>query len=109
MRPNLYRGRHPINADAFGPVEFSEVFRTADDMREKYLDRKIRPLLKYFLLRDGEPLSFQLIMSPSTRTAISFQTSIRVMGGIYDWKPDIMSSLSKGESAKSMATILGYF
>lgn len=104
---NLYRGKHLLSAKSFGLVDHTGIFRDTEQMQEYLVNPADRRALKQLLVRDGEPLEFELHMDISNRTVTSFRVSIRNMGGHATWMPVEFSSRAKGESSWSMARIVG--
>ncbi|OGZ99182.1 MAG: hypothetical protein A3C07_04540 [Candidatus Sungbacteria bacterium RIFCSPHIGHO2_02_FULL_47_11] len=104
---NLYRGKHLLSAKSFGMKDYEAIFRATERMQQQCLNSRNRRALRRMLVRDGEPLEFELHTDASTRTVTSFRVAIRNLGGHATWMPIGFSGRAKGESSWSMARIIG--
>lgn len=101
--------RHITSAKDFGYLDFLEIFRTAEKLRNIYNDPERRSALKFLLKKkNGEALRFRILYSgASTRTVGSFEDAIEMMGGEAKSSPLEFSSAAKGETLRSMLCIHG--
>lgn len=108
MQNSLYRGRHVISAHDFDRIALSELFRTIRDIKAYTQDPRTYSAFRYLLVKDGESLFFHILSSdPSARTLASFERAIRKLGGAWAKDASRLSSVTSGETHRSLARILG--
>lgn len=84
------------------PEEIFELLYTARSMKKKYKVGEITNMLR------GKTVGL-LFGNVSTRTRVSFELGIRQLGGDYIFLPKNETQLSRGESVKDTAAMLGRY
>lgn len=110
MNLSFYKGRHLISASDLDFLTKQQIFSETLEIKRLYENADGKKALKRILRKDGQPLRFLLLFwEASTRTVLSFQRAISILGGHHETIYDAgkFSSAAKGETIRSTIRILG--